>query len=407
MKKIYSYLLVSVLACFCIHSVLAQQSNIGVRTRSVTDTIIGAVGEIESDRLGNLFVASFQEKIWKVSPWGDVEVFHDGGYGASGNAMDKQGNLYQANIYGATIIKINRYTKEVTEVANEGLVGPVGLTFKKDDLYICDCNANYISKMGKDQKVVPFSKSPLFKCPNGITVGSDGNLYVVNYSNPNVVKIDNQGNATLFATLPATSGGHIIQYGPNFYITSFFDHKIFKVSLGGVITHFAGTGNPGIKNGSGLESQFYNPNGIAMANGRLFINDKIPATNKQPTRTVIREIAFTDFGRLMTRTMNAQGPTEIKKVYRDYKAHPSFKNDNVEPAANQMGYALLNQKKMENAIALFEMNTEFYPKSFNTWDSLAEAHLLNGDKKNAKKFYKKSLELNPQNTNAIDKLKGL
>ena len=407
MKYNFRFFHVLVSFIFCIHSLTAQQSDIGVSVRSLTDTIIGAVGEIDRDIMGNLFVSGFGEKVWKVSSRGEVSVFSDRNYGASGNALDAQGNLYQAQYYGNTITKINRYTGEVTEVAHKGLNGPVGLAFKKNDLYICNCNNNTISKMGEDQKVVELAKSDLFNCPNGITVGSDGNIYVVNYRNPNIVKIDEQGNTSLFAKIPATSGGHIIQNRNNFYVTSFFDHKIFKVGMDGVSTHFAGTGVQGVKNGAGLEAQFINPNGIVATNGRLYVNDKIPGINGGPTQTVIREIRFTDFTSLITQALNTKGMEEVKRVFKDYGAHPAFKNDNTEGQLNQLGYTMLNQKQFDNAIGLFELNTESYPASFNVWDSLAEAHLIKGDKKNAKKFYKKSLEINPQNTNAIEKLKEL
>jgi cytochrome c-type biogenesis protein CcmH/NrfG len=48
-----------------------------------------------------------------------------------------------------------------------------------------------------------------------------------------------------------------------------------------------------------------------------------------------------------------------------------------------------------------------FPAAFNTWDSLAEALMVSGDKESAIKYYKKSLELNPENTNATQKLKEL
>ena len=45
--------------------------------------------------------------------------------------------------------------------------------------------------------------------------------------------------------------------------------------------------------------------------------------------------------------------------------------------------------------------------SYNTWDSLAEAYMKHGDKELAIQNYRKSLELNSENTNAIEKLKQL
>lgn len=62
---------------------------------------------------------------------------------------------------------------------------------------------------------------------------------------------------------------------------------------------------------------------------------------------------------------------------------------------NNRGYQLLNQNNYDEAIAVFTMNTERYPKSANAWDSLGEAYALKGDKKNAIKNFKKSLSLNP------------
>ncbi|MBO3699121.1 tetratricopeptide repeat protein [Roseivirga sp. E12] len=354
----------------------------------------------------SLFTFSLVTNAQEVIPKVNVISLTDTLDGASGNTLDPQGSLYQAQYYGNTITKINRYTKEVSEVAHEGLFGPVGLTFKNKDLYICNCNNNTIAKMGADQKVVEFAKSPLLNCPNGITLGSDGNLYVVNYRNPNIVKINPEGEATLFVKLPASSGGHIIHHRGNFYVTSFFDHKIFKVSSDAKVTHFAGTGTTGVKNGEALNAQFINPNGIVAGTGKLFVNDKIPGLNGRQ-QTVIRQINFTEYYDLI-KGVAANGDLKaVKKTHNAYKSHEAYKNDHTEGTLNRIGYELLGTKQVTLAIGIFQINTESYPKSFNAWDSLAEAYLISGDKKKAKINYQKSLELNPNNTNAIEKLKSL
>lgn len=72
-----------------------------------------------------------------------------------------------------------------------------------------------------------------------------------------------------------------------------------------------------------------------------------------------------------------------------------------ESTINSFGYQQLNQKKYDIALIIFRINSKLYPNSANVFDSLAEAYMLSGDGKNAIKFYKKSLELNPNNTNAI------
>jgi Tfp pilus assembly protein PilF len=52
------------------------------------------------------------------------------------------------------------------------------------------------------------------------------------------------------------------------------------------------------------------------------------------------------------------------------------------------------------------LNTELYPKGYNTFDSLGECLLLVGKKNEGIKAYKKSLELNPKNENARKIING-
>jgi tetratricopeptide (TPR) repeat protein len=78
-----------------------------------------------------------------------------------------------------------------------------------------------------------------------------------------------------------------------------------------------------------------------------------------------------------------------------------------EPSFNAMGYYLMNRDKLSDAIEVFKLNVEMFPKSFNVYDSLGEAYMKAGNKKLAVKNYKKSLELNPQNKNAKEMLQTL
>ena len=63
--------------------------------------------------------------------------------------------------------------------------------------------------------------------------------------------------------------------------------------------------------------------------------------------------------------------------------------------------------KQNEAIEIFKLNVAEYPKAFNTYDSLGEAYMVSGNKELAILNYKKSLELNPQNTNATSMLKRI
>jgi CubicO group peptidase (beta-lactamase class C family) len=79
----------------------------------------------------------------------------------------------------------------------------------------------------------------------------------------------------------------------------------------------------------------------------------------------------------------------------------------TENEMNRLGYQLVRLKRVKDAIAVFTQNTVDFPQAFNTWDSLAEGYMIDGDKESAIKYYKKSLALNPDNMNAVQKLKEL
>jgi len=78
-----------------------------------------------------------------------------------------------------------------------------------------------------------------------------------------------------------------------------------------------------------------------------------------------------------------------------------------EAEINQLGYVLLQRHRMADAIAILRLNVEEHPESSNAYDSLAEGYMNDGQKDLAIQNYKKSLELNPANTNAVEMLKRL
>ncbi|MGH1362859.1 MAG: c-type cytochrome [Calditrichia bacterium] len=78
-----------------------------------------------------------------------------------------------------------------------------------------------------------------------------------------------------------------------------------------------------------------------------------------------------------------------------------------ERTLNVFGYNLLAQNDTSAAVKTFALNVEIYPESANTWDSLAEGNMLVGNKEKAIEYYRKSLELNPDNDNAKKMLEEL
>jgi CubicO group peptidase (beta-lactamase class C family) len=73
-----------------------------------------------------------------------------------------------------------------------------------------------------------------------------------------------------------------------------------------------------------------------------------------------------------------------------------------ERVVNEVGYWLVRQKRLDEALGVFELNVELYPEAWNAYDSLAEAHMMLGRDDEAIRLYRRSLELNPDNSNAAD-----
>jgi len=89
--------------------------------------------------------------------------------------------------------------------------------------------------------------------------------------------------------------------------------------------------------------------------------------------------------------------TKIKKNNKDF----TLSEDEI----NSWGYQLLEQNKKAEALQVFQLNTLLFPNSSNVYDSYAETLESLGNRKEAIINYKKSLELDPNNTNASHFLK--
>ena len=116
-----------------------------------------------------------------------------------------------------------------------------------------------------------------------------------------------------------------------------------------------------------------------------------------------REFDYKDFNDL---AFNQDYQDLIPLYKRTIAKHPELELQ--EGMLNTLGLRLsFNAKKTKQGVNVFLLALHIYPKSANLYDSLAEAYLYNEDSKNASYNYKKSLELNPENQNAINRLKQL
>lgn len=116
---------------------------------------------------------------------------------------------------------------------------------------------------------------------------------------------------------------------------------------------------------------------------------------------------FTREYRTMIKDKNEWKITSLITI--DSSSYTSADAMAVENKFNNIGYALLNNKKIKDAIEVFKLNVTLFPKSWNVYDSLGEAYANNGDTEEAVKNYEQSIQLNPQNDNGkkmLNKLKA-
>lgn len=76
-----------------------------------------------------------------------------------------------------------------------------------------------------------------------------------------------------------------------------------------------------------------------------------------------------------------------------------------EGEINNIGCELMDKKKLASAVNVFKLNLKHHNTSWNAYDSLAEAYYRQRNYKEAKRYYQRSLALNPNNKSAIDHLK--
>lgn len=102
----------------------------------------------------------------------------------------------------------------------------------------------------------------------------------------------------------------------------------------------------------------------------------------------------------LAQTIKTQGVDAAIAQYHALKAVPKPVYNFDEDELNTLGYALIRDRNYKSAIRILALNTEAYPKSGNTWDSLGEAYMDDGDTADAIANYHKSLSINPRNQNA-------
>lgn len=231
-------------------------------------------------------------------------------------AVDSSGNVYVAD---ATDHSIRKITADGTVTTLAGKAGSFGSTdgtttaarFKAPqgiatdsagNVYVADTGNKTIRKITSAGIVSTFAGSAgqagntdgtgtaaRFSSPYGVTVDSNGNVYVVDSDDSTLRKITSAGVVTTLAGSPGKIGltdgtGTAARFSVPFdvtvdsagtlYVCDHGNHAIRKVTAAGVVTTLAGSGSPGNTDGNGSSASFKFPAGIAVdGSGYVYVAD--------------------------------------------------------------------------------------------------------------------------------------
>ena len=175
---------------------------------------------------------------------------------------------------------------------------------------------------------------------------------------------------------------------------------ITKGKLGDVISHSGGTGGYRTFAGFVKEMQkgvvvFTNSSAGADDIGYRLLNPTAIINPSKPTATSgFKEV------------LDSAGIQAAIGYYKDLKNNHGDDYDFSEGVLNTLGYVYIG-KDLVASLAIFKLNVEEYPETYNVYESYGEALLIKGDTAFAIENYKKSLDVNPANANAISVLKEL
>lgn len=233
---------------------------------------------------------------------------------ASGIVLDAAGNVYVADFDGHVVRKITP-SGEVTTFAGSGSYGntngaanvasfqePSGLTIDKSgNIYVADFGSGGIRKITPGGEVTTFTglttqrgykdgpaDEAKFASPIEITIDEAGNLYVADYTNHVIRKVDTNGTVSTLAGNGEAGfqdglgsaarfnypSDMVVDADGNVYVADGGNHAIRKITPEGLVSTIAGSGNRSYADGQGVSAEFSSPTGIDFdVDGNLLVAD--------------------------------------------------------------------------------------------------------------------------------------
>ncbi len=274
------------------------------------------------DNSGNLIIADVNNhRIRKLTPAGVISTIAGNGNafpymgdgipatatsvnGAMGVAVDASGNIYIADTHNNRIRKINTagiisivagdglssYFGDGGQATDAELTNPTGVTVDAaGNMYIADYGNNVIRRVDATTGIIttvagngtagwlgdggPATNAELAN-PYNVAVDASGSLYISDWFNDRVRKVDGSGTITTYVAIPKPTNVTLDGAG-NLFVSSQSNHSVTKINgsgsiiiAGGLGMGFSGDGGPA------TAAQLSSPAGVAVNGaGDVFIAD--------------------------------------------------------------------------------------------------------------------------------------
>ena len=89
------------------------------------------------------------------------------------------------------------------------------------------------------------------------------------------------------------------------------------------------------------------------------------------------------------------GPEAALAAFEEWKADPVHAYATVERELNSAGYRLMDENRVDEAVAVLYVNARAYPESVNVWDSLGDAYRTAGRAAEAIEAYERAAAMDP------------
>lgn len=197
--------------------------------------------DIAIDGQGNLWIANYSGKVWRVSPQAAIAEFPiDAKYTLNGIDADGAGNLFLTAAQGATesCLLWRDPQGQLVELAGSGLNRPTGIV--KDaagDMIVANAGSGRLSRIGADGRIREFVRG--LKQPWGLTQDAAGNTYVADFGGNTVVKVTPAGATSTYASGLAGPTDLKFDGNGNLYVSNRLDHTIVRIRADGSKEVFA------------------------------------------------------------------------------------------------------------------------------------------------------------------------